>query len=69
MLEMQRRSCELNGQAVAERDQKISSLKKQLDKLKGENSKSEGGINDRIISFTVPLTKYMTCNLISVHWI
>lgn len=42
MLEMRARSGEVNGQAVAERDQKISNLKKQLDKLKSENSKSEG---------------------------
>lgn len=42
MLEMQARTGELNGQAVAERDQRISDLKKQLDKLKSENSKSTG---------------------------
>lgn len=48
MLEMRARSGELNGQAVAERDQKISNLKKQLDKLKSENSKSAGGISDHL---------------------
>ncbi|XP_047011615.1 forkhead-associated domain-containing protein 1 [Ictalurus punctatus] len=46
MLEMQVRSDECNGQAVAERDQRISNLKKQLDKLKSENSKSAALINN-----------------------
>ncbi|KAF4072342.1 hypothetical protein AMELA_G00261980 [Ameiurus melas] len=46
MLEMQVRSGEHNGQAVAERDQRISNLKKQLDKLKSENSKSAALINN-----------------------
>ncbi|MCI4380795.1 hypothetical protein PGIGA_G00244140 [Pangasianodon gigas] len=45
MLEMQAKSGELNGQAVAERDQMISNLRKQLDKLKSENSKSAALIN------------------------
>ncbi|KAB5567394.1 hypothetical protein PHYPO_G00232240 [Pangasianodon hypophthalmus] len=45
MLEMQAKSGELNGQAVAERDQMISNLKKQMDKLKSENSKSAALIN------------------------
>ncbi|XP_027022623.2 forkhead-associated domain-containing protein 1 [Tachysurus fulvidraco] len=45
MLEMQARTGELSSQAVAERDQRISSLKKQLDKLKSENSKSAAMIS------------------------
>ncbi|TSN76584.1 Forkhead-associated domain-containing protein 1 [Bagarius yarrelli] len=45
MLEMQTRTGELNAQAVAERDKMVSNLRKQLDKLKCENSKSEALIS------------------------
>lgn len=59
MLELQASSSELNGQAVAERDQRISNLKKHLDKLKNENSKSAGRImaHTVFISFTFILSR------------
>lgn len=42
MLEPQRCSGEMLGQAVTERDQKISSLLEQMDKVKNENNSSAG---------------------------
>lgn len=42
MLELQGRSGEMLGQAVAERDQKIRSLSEQMNKLRNENNSSTG---------------------------
>lgn len=48
MLELQACSGEMLGQAVTERDQKISSLSVQLDKQKSENKSSKGMMTNYI---------------------
>ncbi|XP_046726387.1 forkhead-associated domain-containing protein 1 isoform X3 [Silurus meridionalis] len=45
MMEMSARTGELNNQAVAERDHRISNLQKQLEKLKSESRESTAQIN------------------------